>query len=141
MEIKSLIEILHREKCSCVVANCNDITLYHRRGVADLLYLLHNEPGKLDGAMIADKVIGKGAAALMILGGISQAYAEVISIPALELLERASIPVSYDTVVSNIINRAGTGICPVEQLCAQCTTAEECLPLIEQFISTIQTKQ
>ncbi|MBD5365447.1 MAG: DUF1893 domain-containing protein [Bacteroides sp.] len=141
MDIDQLIEILHRDQCSCVVANGNDITCYHRRGVADLLSMLHNEPGKLVGAMIADKVIGKGAAALMVLGGIRQAYADVISTPALELLKRASIVVTYGTVVSNIINRLGTGICPVEQLCAPCATAAECLPLIEQFISEQQTKQ
>lgn len=135
MEINQLVEILHRDKCSCVIANGNEITLYHRRGVADLLYLLHNEPDKLNGAMIADKVIGKGAAALMILGGISQAYADVISRPALKLLEQAAVPVSYDTAVPNIINRRGTGICPVEELCTPCTTAADCLPLIEKFVS------
>jgi iron complex outermembrane receptor protein len=38
----------------------------------------------LDGASIADKVIGKGAAALMIAGCIKEVYADVISEAAME---------------------------------------------------------
>lgn len=34
-----------------------------------------------------------------------------------------------------IINRAGTGICPVEKLCENCTTAADCLPLINDFVN------
>ncbi|MDE6443308.1 MAG: DUF1893 domain-containing protein [Muribaculaceae bacterium] len=39
--------------------------------------------------------------------------------------------------VPNIINRSGDGICPVENLCKDCTTATECVPLIKQFVGSI----
>lgn len=96
--------------------------------------LLKGEPGFLHGASIADKVIGKGAAALMILGGIKEIYADVISQPALSLLHDNGIKVSYDKAVDHIINRLGTGWCPVETLCNDVKTAPEILPLIEAFI-------
>jgi len=36
------------------------------------------------------------------------------------------------------MNRAGTGTCPVEQLCAGAETAAECLPLIEGFMQKMK---
>ena len=53
--------------------------LFTQRGVADLYDLLTQEPDFLKGALIADKVVGKGAAALMILGGIKELHTDIIS--------------------------------------------------------------
>lgn len=89
--------------------------IFRERGVADLFRLLREEPQLLRGAFIADKVVGKGAAALMVLGGVEGLFADVVSRPALELLAGAGIAVEYTVVVPNIVNRAGTGTCPVEQ--------------------------
>ena len=110
------------------------VSTYSQKGVADLFYLLNIEPARLRGASVADKVIGKGAAALMALGGVKEVWAGVISRPALELLEQAGIPVSFGTLTEGIINRMGTGPCPVESLCASARTPEQCLPLITDFI-------
>ncbi len=133
-DLRRLTEILHREGCSCVVAKGERVNLYRQRGVKDLLHLLKTSPETLNGAMIADKVIGKGAAALMILGGVAEVYGDVVSEPAANLLSAAGVPLTYGKLTPNIINRAGMGICPVESLCMKCNTAEECLPLIERFI-------
>ena len=141
MNRQSIIDRLHAEKCSCVIAKGDSVTLCHEKGVSDLFRLLKTSQATLDGAFIADKVIGKGAAALMILGKVAEVYTDVISRPALELLESAGIPVSYGKCVPNIINRSGTGLCPVETLCLPCATAAECLPLIERFINEMKTKQ
>ncbi len=133
-DISFLAEILHKEKCSCVIWKNDKLSLFHQRGVKDLLCLLNSSDAELSDALVADKVVGKGAAALMILGGIKAVYADVISNPALNLLKDAHIKVDYANVVPNIINRAGTGICPVEKLCENCSTAADCLPLISEFI-------
>lgn len=133
-KIEELVEILHKENCSCVIYSNGEITLCHERGVKDLFRLLTCEPRVLSGGIVADKVVGKGAAALMIAGGVREMYAEVISEPALKLFQGSSLRVSYGQCVAHIINRAGTGICPVEKLCLDCETAHECMPLIERFI-------
>ena len=65
--------------------------IFRERGVADLFRLQHEEPQLLRGAFIADKVVGKGAAALMVLGGVEGLFADVVSRPALELLAGAGI--------------------------------------------------
>lgn len=131
---EQVIGLLFAEKCSCVIRNGDSVRVFRERGVTDLYRLLHEEPQLLRGAFIADKVVGKGAAALMVLGGIEGLFADVVSRPALDLLAGAGIAVDYTVAVQNIANRAGTGICPVEQLCEGAATAAECLPLIEGFM-------
>ena len=108
--------------------------IFRERGVADLFRLLREEPQLLRGAFIADKVVGKGAAALMVLGGVEGLFADVVSRPALELLAGAGIAVEYTVVVPNIVNR------PVEQLCAGAASAAECLPLIEGFMQKMKER-
>lgn len=133
-ERQYLIDYLFAEKCSCVIRNGNDIRVFHDRGIKDLFRLLKEERAFLDGAFVADKVVGKGAAALMILGGVKEVYADIVSRPALALLNEARIRTDYTLVVAHIVNRTQTGICPVEQLCDGCATAQTCLPFIERFI-------
>ena len=73
-ELQDLIDLLHERKCSCVLRN-GEIYTFERRGVEDLYDLLREQPGLLLGADVADKVVGKGAAALMVLGRVRRVYA------------------------------------------------------------------
>lgn len=130
---ETLVKLLHKGGYSLVLWNGNTRT-FTRRGVADLYNLLHDEPDSLRGAIVVDKVVGKGAATLIILGGVAELHTDVISEAALALLAAADVKVSYDRVVTHIINREGTGHCPVEMLCREAKTAEECLPLIQNFM-------
>lgn len=131
--MEEIIELLHREQCSCVIAN-GEIRTFRQRGVADLYELLNREPDFLQGSSVADKVIGKAAAALMILGGVKEIYADVISEPALALLREAAVEVSFGQAVDHIINRTQTGWCPLETICYPIKSAQEILPLIREFI-------
>ena len=75
--MEKLINLLHTGGYSCTIANGGKIRTFTQRGVADLYDLLTQEPEFLKGALIADKVVGKGAAALMILGGIKELYTDI----------------------------------------------------------------
>lgn len=134
MDILELIEKLHEENCSCVISCKEKMLCFGQRGIKDLFQLYNNCPGKFVGEKIADKVVGKGAAALMELIGFNEVYADVISRPALELLGLEGVKVGYGQLCDNIVNRAGDGICPVETICMEFKTASECLPGITRFI-------
>lgn len=138
MNREQIIDLLHASACSCVIANGERIESFHERGVKDLHRLLYDDRALLDGAFIADKVVGKGAAALMVAGGVQSVYTDVISQGALTLFSQSGVEVEYGVLVENIINRTGTDICPVEKLCKDCLTAEECLPLISKFIESMK---
>lgn len=137
LEQNYLIEYLNAENCSCVIRSGNEIRVFYERGVKDLYRLLKEEPGFLSGAFVADKVVGKAAAALMILGEVKEIFANILSRPACELLEKAHVRVEYMQQVTHIINRMQTGWCPLEAGCLQAKSAEECLPIIEDFIENL----
>ena len=62
--MEEIKRILHEGNYSCVIKNAYGIHTYTQRGVADLYDLYTQKPEYLKDASIADKVIGKGAAAL-----------------------------------------------------------------------------
>ena len=72
---RQAIDRLFAERCSCVIRNGSDMRVFYERGVKDLYRLLKEEPGLLRGAFVADKVVGKAAAALLALGGVEEVFA------------------------------------------------------------------
>lgn len=133
-EKKELIERLFTEKCSCVIRNGSEVHLFRERGVKDLYRLLKEKPEFLDGAFVADKVVGKAAAALMILGGVKEVFADVVSVPAYALFRANRVWVDYRLKVDHIFNRSQTGRCPLEIRCDGLQTPEECRIQIEEFM-------
>lgn len=130
---------LRAERCSCVIRSRDGaVCSFHARGVQDLFRLLREEPEQLRGAFVADRVVGKAAAALMILGGVEELYAEVVSDPAWELLHRAGVALECGCRVPHIINRAKTGWCPLEVRCFEAETPEACLDRIEAFVAAMR---
>ncbi len=130
--MEDLIILLHNGEHSLVISN-KTINTYDGNGVSDLMRILDEQPNILNGATLADKVVGKGAAALMVIGKVKEVYSDVISQPALNLLVDNKIVVTYGQCVPQIRNRMGTGFCPIETLCLPCKTAEECLIKIKEF--------
>lgn len=139
MSMKTLVDLLHTPGAgyTLVVKPAGaSPRLFTRRGVADLMCLLTDEPATLRGALVADKVVGKAAASLMILGGVAELHTDVISRPALDLFSRyPGVRVSYDTVADYVVNRAGTGMCPLETRCLDIATPAGCLDAITSFIN------
>ena len=82
-------------------------------GLKPLLSLY--EKGALTGAFVVDKIIGKAAAMILVLGGAAKAYGDTVSVSSMEYLTAHGIPVAAGQMIDRIINRAGTGLCPMEQ--------------------------
>lgn len=139
--MEELIDLLHSEGYSCVIANKGKVRTFTQRGVADLYDLLTQEPEFLKGAMIADKVVGKGAAALMISGGIKELYTDIISSKAMDLFRTSDVKVGFGQEVPFIWNRSHTGWCPVETMCSEEKSAEAILPLIRDFLEKIRSRK
>lgn len=115
--MKELIDILHDEGLTLVVKSADGtIHRYVERGVKDLLTLVTTTPEVMHGALIADKAVGKAAAACMIVGGVKRVHADVMSEPALDLLLAHGVIAEYTTLTHHIINRTGDGWCPMEQV-------------------------
>ena len=132
--------ILLQEQCSLVVAPVEgNLATFNKRGVRDLVWLLDNDPGMLRGAAIADKVVGKAAAGLIVCGGVAEVYAEVMSRLALPLLQRAGVIYSFGSLVDRIVIPAGDSRCPLEQIVAEASTATEVESLLRRHFSEMQS--
>ena len=108
------------------------------RGVKPLLKLIDSGES-LSGYHAADRVIGKGDAFLYVLLGACGIYADVISKPALNVLQNSGVTVEYAAVAEHIINRKGEGICPIEQAVADVDDAAAALPIIRQTLKNLQS--
>lgn len=139
--MEELINLLHSGEYSCVIANEGKVRTFTQRGVADLYDLLTQEPDFLKGALIADKVVGKGAAALMISGGIKELYTDIISSKAMDLFRTSDVKVGFRQEVPFIWNRDRTGWCPVETMCSEEESAEAILPMIRDFLEKVRSKK
>lgn len=136
MTIDNLKNILNGDGGHSLVIENDGITTFDGRGISDLFRLLHENPIILNGAVVADKIVGKAAAALMIIGKVKEVYADIISEPALALLENSAITVNYGLKVNHIINRTNTGWCPMEILCKDSLTADDCYNLISNRLNS-----
>ena len=133
--------MLHEENHSLVIrTNAGEIFSFDGRGISHLMQLLHQSPTILDRAELADKVVGKAAAALMILGGIKAVFADTISDPALQLFASTApdVNVTYNNKVEHIINRTQTGWCPMELACKDAKTPKECLGSIKAKLEELK---
>ncbi len=126
------------EGCTCAAYNGKELLFSHKRGVAPLLQWLE-EGRSLEGYSIADKVIGKGAAFLYLLLGAKKLYAQVISIPALELLRDHGVEITYDQCVPAIRNRDNTGFCPIETAVLDCADPKQALTLIKEKLKALMS--
>lgn len=122
-------QILIQEGYTCVLLKEKIVYTSTKRGVKPLLQCLESEQDFRDFSA-ADKVVGKAAAFLYVLLGVQNVYAHVISEVAKEVLEKYGILVEYDTCVERIINRDGTGFCPMEEAVIEIDTPEKALSAI-----------
>ena len=113
MVLRKAKETLESGGYTCVLTDGTIVYTSKLRGVKPLVQFL--ESGTIpSGFSAADKVIGRATAYLYVLLGVREVYAQIISEPAEEVLRAKGIHVQYGTLVPNIINRKGDGICPFE---------------------------
>jgi hypothetical protein len=116
--MKDIVSILKDGNYSCVIKNDEKVRVCSKKGVADLYDIYTQDPHFLKGAFIADKIVGKAAAAIMIAAGVKKIHALTISTSALNLLnEQSHIEFTYDNEIPVVINRDKTDWCPLEKLC------------------------
>lgn len=128
-----MLDMLNEQGLSLLVHNNDSLSIHANRGVRDLLDLLSAEPERLRGAIVADKVIGKAAAALMATGGVQEVHTNIICTPARELLEQEGIKVFAREEVEKILNKDKTHMCPIDSQLEGIETVEECVRVLKNM--------
>ena len=99
---------------TCVAGRPDPFYTSNLKGIAPLMRPLLEDPSFFKEADIADKVIGKSAAMLILYGQAKSLHATLISEHACALLDRYGFPYTYESKVPFIENNARTGMCPME---------------------------
>lgn len=108
-------EKLYRTNASLVVLYANgECKEYYQNRINDIKKILQENKFALQGATIADKVIGKVASSILIVAGVKEIYADVMSKYAIPILKENGIKYEYKNLVNYIQNNDKTGMCPME---------------------------
>lgn len=127
--------LLSQENVVCVVIS-KDNNVFHAsdRGIKPLVDWLRTNPTLLNQAVIADKVIGKAAAMLMVYGGVKEVYGGIISDSAANFFEQEKVPFYFEKQVPYIINRNKTGMCPMEERAQSLNSAKEAFEIFSEIV-------
>jgi hypothetical protein len=85
-------------------------------GVMGFLEAVEKLEDRLDGASVADRVVGKAIALLCVYVNAKAVYAITISRTAKAVLEGNAVYVQWDTLVESILDADKSKTCPFEQL-------------------------
>ncbi len=107
----------------CLVRDGEKLT-HDGRGVSPMAEFI-SSGRDLKGFTAADLVVGRAAAMLFVLAGISAVYAVVISRGGLDYLKERGVTVEYGIVTDVIMNRLGTDRCPMEKAVEGITDPQE----------------
>ncbi len=94
-----------------------DKTLFTSRGEGMLpLYEAANSLGlsALEGSLVVDRIVGKAAALVVSRFKAVEVHCIVLSLRAMEVLDRQGIKHYSERLTPEIMNKLGTGICPFE---------------------------
>ena len=100
----------------CIVKGGKIIFESGLHGVSGFLEAVDQCDGKLSGASVADRIIGKAIALLCLHVNVNTVYACVLSEKARKLFERNKVHVEWSSLVENILDAKGEGTCPFEHL-------------------------
>ncbi len=108
-------EKLYSTNASLVVLYSNgECKEYYQNRINDIKEILKENREALQGAIIADKVIGKVAGSILTVAGVKEIYADVMSKYAITVLDKNNIRYEYRNLVNYIQNNEKTGMCPME---------------------------
>lgn len=129
-------KIMEDAGCTCVLCKNEKIYKSRENGIKPLLMFYENEED-LHSFCAADKIVGRAAAFIYIALGIDEIYSEVMSEGAYELLLKNGIGAFYGTLTKQIINRAGTGMCPMEEACLNAQNSKEAIFAIKEKLGLL----
>ena len=102
------------------------------RGVLPLLKLL--DDGHLRHALVVDKVVGRAAAAVCLVGRARRVHGLLMSEEAKRLLAAHNVPASADRLVPKILNRDQSASCPLEARVAQEADPQKMVAALRAFL-------
>jgi hypothetical protein len=110
-------QTLHADSLAFVIAKDGAILRTGtRQGIGELLQAVDALGETAHAASLADKVIGKAVAMVVLTARIHAVYSPLMSQAANDTLAHDQITVEYDRLIPLILNKRNDGPCPMERL-------------------------
>lgn len=123
------------------IALCRDgkLLISDKRGIAPMVDFI-SDGEDLRGFSAADLIVGRAAAMLFVRAGIKEVYARTLSVGGKEYLEAHGIRVTFSELTEQIKNRAGTGICPMEEAVTGISDPEQGYAAVSAKLALLRKK-
>ncbi len=134
-------ELKERSLSLVVVKNGETLFESFSQGISGFLQAIETHRRKLEGASVADKIVGEAIALLCIYANVRAVYAETLSNGAKSLFEKHSLYCEWDNLVENILDASKTKTCPFEKASQQISNPKEAYAKLKRLYETLKTKK
>jgi hypothetical protein len=110
-------------------------------GIDGLLEAVEKLGERLSGASVADKIVGKAAALLLAYSNVVGVYASTLSRRGLATLSRNGIPVEYDLLVPEILDKEKRDLCPFEKFVSSIESPSHAFEKLKNFVESLRRKE
>ena len=122
----------------------NNVIIHEGRGkgVSPLLELASTVEGlkKMENALVVDRIIGKAAAMLVVMGKVTHAYGLTMSKSGEEYLHAHGVETKNNRCVDAISDRTGRGICPMERSVMEIDDPREGFEKLQETLAYLRSK-
>lgn len=106
-----------------------------KSGIRPIVECILKYKGKIKGCALHDKIIGLGAARIVVYSGlINELCSQVISTKAIQYLMKNKISFELREAVENIMNKEKTDICPMEQKAMKIKNDEKFFKTVKKIL-------
>ncbi|MHB8070832.1 MAG: DUF1893 domain-containing protein [Candidatus Cryosericum sp.] len=137
---KQLVQSTIRSGAASLCAADDETLVYCEtgRGIAPLLTALERERSSAHKPLDwGDKLVGRAAGLLLVLAMPRSVFAATMSSGAAEVLHAAGIPFTYDVLIPDVLNREGTGPCPMEAAVREIDDPTEAFQTLERTVQAM----
>lgn len=133
------VEAIAKEGTSVVlIRNGEMIHTADGRGVRPLIEIYEEHPTLMKDSLVVDRLIGKAAAMLLVLGGVRAAYANTMSRAGADYLRANGVQLQAGRIIDLISNQDNTGICPMERSVLHTDDAEEGYHILKDTMQALR---
>lgn len=106
-----------------------------REGIGELLDVVLQREAELNGAALADKIVGKAVAMVAAYAGIAEIFTPLGSKAAQDVLREHNIAFEAERLVPLIRNKRNDGPCPMERLTMPLNEPTQAVDALRQFVA------
>jgi hypothetical protein len=130
-------DLLKNRNLSLVIVRDGKVIFESRLpGLAGLIQAIESMKVSLHSSSVADKIVGRAAALLLVYSRVSEVYAATVSNWGLTVLEEAGVRVEYEVLVPIILNRRGDDICPFEKISLTVSSPDEAYKMLKAALAS-----